>query len=499
MTAEVETLPTVEVAASGELEVTDDGTKVKMNGEVATKEPAAPLANGTATENGHAENGHAEEEVKQNGHATEEQNGTTEEETPAENGAAVEANGDAAAETNGEAADEVTPEAPVEETPPKVLLHMHPPSKTLPTTSMFCLKLETYIRMHKIPYESHYGYKVGKNGKVPWIEYKTDRISDSASIIQFLDKTFEISPIDSHLSEAQQHIAHALQVMLEENTYWAVQYSRWVDRFNEFKREIAEWNGGGIGFNVNVKMSQRKVRSGLESHGLGRHTKEEVYALAAKDLKALSGVLGEQQYLFGDSVSTVDLVAFSLVAQITQLGLDTPLSTLINEECTNLLEHFNRIKADYWPDWDDVILADRPPQLKKSFSFRKMKKNKKPKTEENGTGSSDEAVTPAEGETPAAATEEEAKPAEATETSAETTEAADTTPAEPSATATEENATPAAEATEDKPEDAPAPAIEVAAPETAEVAPSTDAPSTDAPTTEAPQADTQTEEDVPEK
>ena len=47
--------------------------------------------------------------------------------------------------------------------------------------------------------------------------------------------------------------------MLEENTYWALQYNRWIDNFAEFKKVIQPEGGGGIGFNVNSKLTQRKV------------------------------------------------------------------------------------------------------------------------------------------------------------------------------------------------------------------------------------------------
>lgn len=468
MAAEVEAAPAEAQngVESGELEVQENGLKAKMNAtkEVVPEEEAAPVENGDAkvAENGTTENGAAENGASENGVEAAETNGVE---------AAAETNGvEPAAETNGHSADEVTAESPVEDnTPPKVILHMHPPVKTLPTTSMFCMKLETYMRMHNIPYESHYGYKVGKNGKVPWIEYKGERVCDSNAIVDFLNKQFEIEPIDAKLEGDQKHIARAVQVMLEENTYWALQYNRWIDNFAEFKKVIQPEGGGGIGFNVNSKLSQRKVRSGLDQHGLGRHTKDEIYAITSKDLQALSGLLGDKPYLFGESVSTVDVIAFSLVAQITQSGLDSPLSTLIDAECKNLVEHFERMKSEYWSDWDDVVLGDRPvAPLKKGFSFRK-KKNKKPKDgeaagsapEENGVSSDD--ATPAEGEAPAAdapATEGEATPAaettetetpaetsEPTETPSEDTPAAETTEAETPA-ATE---TPAAESTDETP------------------------------------------------
>lgn len=456
MTAEVETVAQEVIAVNGvekeevaagdtAAEVTKveaNGIKSKMNGETpseeAVPEEAAPI-NG-AVENGAVENGEAVAEDAQ-------------------------ANGDATAvaeETNNEAAEEVAKEP---EAPPKVVLHTWPPIKNLPTTSMFCLKLETYMKMHSIPYEAHYGYKVGKNGKVPWIEYAGEKVSDSQNIIEFLNEKFEITHPDDKLADQQKHLARAIQVMLEENTYWGVQYNRFIDNFAEYKKSLSAHAGQtGIMFQASQKMHQRKVRSGLDMHGLGKHTKEEVYSIVNKDLKALSGLLGDQTYLLGEEVSTVDIIAFSLVAQITQSGLESPLSQFIESDCSNLMTHFNNMKELYWDNWDDVVLGDRAVvPLKKGFSFRKKKKVVKedgtasPAAEENGVASED--TTPVEGEATAAAATTEETPAAETpaadaeaktpEADAATVEATTDTPAAvPEAAATE---TTPAETTSDEP------------------------------------------------
>ena len=101
--------------------------------------------------------------------------------------------------------------------PGTVVLHQLVPSNLVVSASPPCLKLETFLRMAKIPYENH--FKFSKKGKIPWIEFNGPEIADSNFCIQFLKKEFQVD-IDSHLSATEKAIAHCIRSMLEENTYW---------------------------------------------------------------------------------------------------------------------------------------------------------------------------------------------------------------------------------------------------------------------------------------
>ena len=103
--------------------------------------------------------------------------------------------------------------------PGTVVLHQFPPYGAVVNTSPPCLKLETFLRMTKIPYENDYGFKFSKKGKLPWIELNGQEIADSNFCIQFLKKEFQVD-INSHLSATENAIAHSIRCMLEENTYW---------------------------------------------------------------------------------------------------------------------------------------------------------------------------------------------------------------------------------------------------------------------------------------
>lgn len=100
-----------------------------------------------------------------------------------------------------------------------VVLHQMPPNYRVLNVSPPCLKLETYLRMNKIPYESEYGFNMSSKGKVPWMEYNGSSVVDSNFIVRFLNEKFQFDP-DAHLSVVEKAIAHSMLVTLEENTYW---------------------------------------------------------------------------------------------------------------------------------------------------------------------------------------------------------------------------------------------------------------------------------------
>ena len=103
--------------------------------------------------------------------------------------------------------------------PGTVVLHQFHPLGAVVNPSPPCLKLETFLRMTKIPYENDYRLKFSKKGKMPWIEFNGQEIADSNFCIQFLKKEFQVD-IDSHLSATEKAIGHCIRTMLEENTYW---------------------------------------------------------------------------------------------------------------------------------------------------------------------------------------------------------------------------------------------------------------------------------------
>ena len=57
----------------------------------------------------------------------------------------------------------------------------------------FSLKLETWIKLNKIPYENVYSIKFSKKGQIPYIELNGNQLADSNLIIPKLKVIIQIN------------------------------------------------------------------------------------------------------------------------------------------------------------------------------------------------------------------------------------------------------------------------------------------------------------------
>ena len=337
--------------------VTEETTVIEVNGD--PKELKDEVINGSSDKPEEKENGSAVKEIK------------TEEKSNEQDAAVIEAN----------TSEPAAVEQPKEQSPPKVILHQFPPSKDVPSPSLFCLKVETFLRLHKIPYENHYGAKPGKKGKLPWIEYQGDKIADSGFIFDYLNNKFELN-IDNEFTDEQKALGSVICCAVQEKLYFALMYNRWIVNYQELKK-IQKQQQSGLTFAISLKMQQNKIVKHLDGQGMGRHNKDEVYQMAHNDIKAISTLLGDKEFILGDKPSSYDCAVFALFAQCIWNGIDESLaSNFIKENASNIIAYCERMKALCWHDWSDMILGDKPapPKLTKKFSYRFAKR--KPKTKE---------------------------------------------------------------------------------------------------------------------
>ena len=68
-------------------------------------------------------------------------------------------------------------------------------------------------------FQNAFSYSTGPKGKIPWIEYNGEIISDSSFIIRHFNKEMG-TEFNKGLTPEQKAVAHALQKMAEEHMYW---------------------------------------------------------------------------------------------------------------------------------------------------------------------------------------------------------------------------------------------------------------------------------------
>lgn len=206
-------------------------------------------------------------------------------------------------------------------------LYQFPSLWELPNASPFCMKLETYLRMAKIPFEAVTVFNPRKNpkGKLPCICVDGKKIADSGLIIDYLQQKYG-DTLDHHLTQEQKAAALPLRRMLEEHLYWIMVYSRWLDeRYWKISEDVFFAHLKGPLRYFIPKLVRRKLCSDLRQQGIGRHSTTEIYQLGIDDLQALSVFLAQHPFCMGNEPSSVDACVYAFLANILQPPIPSPL------------------------------------------------------------------------------------------------------------------------------------------------------------------------------
>ncbi|MBS0286925.1 MAG: glutathione S-transferase family protein [Proteobacteria bacterium] len=209
-----------------------------------------------------------------------------------------------------------------------ITLYQYPPHWGLPNVSLFCMKLECYLKMTGIAYQVKVlrDPRKAPKGKLPFINDNGFILADSSLIIDYLQKKYAPN-LDAHLSPLQQGMSLAMQRLIEEHLYWILLYSRWCEDDNWLICK-PEFFGKKRGFFLNfiaetVRKKQFKV---LYAHGIGRHSSADMYKFGVKDLEALD-ILFTGPFIFGEKPSTLDASLYALLANIMVPPIPSPLQT----------------------------------------------------------------------------------------------------------------------------------------------------------------------------
>src|SRR6187549_1514006 len=101
---------------------------------------------------------------------------------------------------------------------PQIKLFVFPRMFGIPNLSPFCCKLETWLRIAKIPYTvvETSDPRTAPRRKLPYIEDEGRRVADSSVIIDHLARTRALD-LDESLSTSQRATAILVQRTLEEH------------------------------------------------------------------------------------------------------------------------------------------------------------------------------------------------------------------------------------------------------------------------------------------
>jgi glutathione S-transferase len=227
-----------------------------------------------------------------------------------------------------------------------MMLHTLPGLFGLESMSPFCMKVEVYLKLARLPYRRSMGNpRTAPKGKLPYIEHDGLVVSDSTAIVEHLEKR-SAQPFDVGMTDEESAHAHVIRRFLEEALYFALVWTRWIDErgwaalrtvFDDELPAAVRW--------AVVRMIRRSVASTLKAQGTGRHTPQEIFELAKRDVEALATMLGDRPYFLGDRMRTVDISAYAFLANILRFDVDMPLRDVARSK-PNLVAFVDRMAAN---------------------------------------------------------------------------------------------------------------------------------------------------------
>lgn len=245
-----------------------------------------------------------------------------------------------------------TPEDNAEAQPSPVRFFQFPPALGVPNASPFCVKLECWMRMAEVPYETKIMADPRKAplGKLPMIELDGKKIADSTCAIEALEKHFN-KPLDKALNTAERGRALALMRMLEEHSYWALIYFRWLD--DEGWPATRDTFFAGLNpllRNFAANAVRRKTRRDANGHGLGRHSRDQIMHRFNEDMNALAACLGEKPYFGGYQPARIDASAYGVLCNVLHASQHLPLTDIARQH-PNLIAHTDRMRDNYFAEY----------------------------------------------------------------------------------------------------------------------------------------------------
>lgn len=228
-----------------------------------------------------------------------------------------------------------------------IVLHQFEPGFGLINPSPFCVKLEAWLRLAGLPYrvERVHDLQAAPKGRAPFIDDGDRRIGDSALVIAHLRRSRGVDP-DAWLTPAQRGSGRAVEAMLEDRLYFAALHDRWMepDRWPVVRAGLFP----GLPDEV-AEMIRGTQRERLKGHGIGAHAPAEIYAIADADIGALSDILGDRPFLFGDRPASVDCTAFAFMHGILGEQIDGELRRSARQR-PNLVAYERRMRERLFPE-----------------------------------------------------------------------------------------------------------------------------------------------------
>src|SRR5262245_19856505 len=246
---------------------------------------------------------------------------------------------------------------------PPIKLFQFPRMFAVPNLSPFCCKLETWLRIARIPYEvvDTPDPRKGPKGKLPFIEDAGARIADTTLIVEYLARTRGVD-LDRHLNPSQQAIALLVQRTLEDNYAFVILYTHFIREDARRHTRATFGSVPTIARPLVASMVRGRMRNILWTQGVLRHSDQDIIEAGLRDWRAVLPFMSEGPFFFGDKPTGVDAIVFAALATTVLTPIESPIRDFLRAQPA-CVAYAERMRARYFRE-----LADAPPRARKPHS-----------------------------------------------------------------------------------------------------------------------------------
>jgi glutathione S-transferase len=220
----------------------------------------------------------------------------------------------------------------------------------VPNLSPFCCKLETWLRIARIPYEvvDTRDPRKGPRRKLPFIEDGGERIADTSLIIDHLVKTRGVDP-DAKLDASQRAVAVLVQRTLEEHYAFILAYTHLL-REEGLRHTRARFDAVPALVRPLVARAVRKhIEDMLWQQGILRHSHDDIMEAAIRDWRAVLAVMSDSPFFFGDEPTTVDATVFATLATTVLTPIESPIRDFLRAQ-PRCVAYAERMRERLFPE-----------------------------------------------------------------------------------------------------------------------------------------------------
>lgn len=231
-----------------------------------------------------------------------------------------------------------------------IKLFQFPRMFAIPNLSPFCCKMETWLRIADVPYEvvDTPDPRKGPRGKLPFIEDGDERVADTSHIIEHLKRTRGVDP-DERLDGAQRSQALLVQRTLEEHYAFVLAYTHlWREEGISLTRSRFDAIPALIRPFV-ARAVKNQVKGILWQQGLLRHSHDEIVRAAIDDWTAVSSVMSDGPFFFGDEPCSLDATVFATLASTVLTPIESPIRDSLRAK-PKLVAYAEHMRERFFPE-----------------------------------------------------------------------------------------------------------------------------------------------------